>query len=64
MRPLSTRRRAAGFTLIESMVALLIVTGGLFGLLKTQTMLARNADLARQRTEAVRLAQERIEALR
>ncbi len=53
-----------GFTLIESLVALLIVSGGLFGLLATQTMLARNADLSRQRGEAVRLAQERIEALR
>jgi hypothetical protein len=43
---------------------MLIMAGGLFGLLATQTMLVRHADLARQRAEAVRLGQERIENLR
>lgn len=57
-------RRERGFTLIESLVSMLVMSGGLFGLLATQTMLARHADLARQRAEAVRLGQERIENLR
>jgi prepilin-type N-terminal cleavage/methylation domain-containing protein len=62
--PLSTSRGERGFTLIESLVSMLVMAGGLFGLLATQTMLARHADLARQRAEAVRLAQERVENLR
>ncbi len=53
-----------GFTLIEAMIAFLISSIGLFGLFSTQAMLARNADVAKQRTEGVRLAQEQIEALR
>lgn len=68
-RARAARRPAArpaqrGFTLIETMVSMLVVAGGLFGLLATQLSLARNADISRQRTEAVRLAQELVEDLR
>ena len=53
-----------GFTLIEALIAFLITSVGLFALFATQAMLARNADVAKQRTEATRLAQEQLEALR
>jgi type IV pilus modification protein PilV len=56
--------RRNGFTLIEALVALLIMSFGLLTLAALQITLSRNADLARQRGEATRLAQERMECLR
>lgn len=53
-----------GFTLIEALVALLIVAFGLMALAGVNLKLAQSEDVAKQRGEAVRLAQERIEALR
>jgi prepilin-type N-terminal cleavage/methylation domain-containing protein len=53
-----------GFTLMEAMVAMLITSFGLLALAGINLKLARNEDVAKQRSEAVRLAQERIEALR
>ncbi|MBA3597804.1 MAG: prepilin-type N-terminal cleavage/methylation domain-containing protein [Methylibium sp.] len=53
-----------GFTLIEAMIALLIIAFGLLALAGMQIMLSRNADVAKQRTEAMRLAQERMEVMR
>lgn len=64
----STRPRVSpnerGFTLIEAMIALLIIAFGLLALAGMQVMLSRNADVAKQRTEAMRLAQERMEVMR
>lgn len=57
-------RRQRGFTLLESMVALLVTAFGLLGLVGMQMMLSRNADVAKQRGEATRLAQERMEDTR
>lgn len=62
--PRRDRRRSGGFTLIEAMVAVTVAAFGLFGLLATQTMLARQGDTAKNRTEAVRLAQSQLEAMR
>ena len=56
--------KQAGFTLIEALVALVVMGFGLLAVAGMQLNLARNADVAKQRTEAIRLAQEKIEALR
>lgn len=61
----STRRRGqAGFTLIEALIALLVMAFGMLALAGMQTTFSRNGDLAKQRTEAMRLAQQRLEGLR
>lgn len=57
-------RRQSGFTLVEAMIALLVMTFGLLAFAGVQTTLRSNADISKQRTEAVRLAQQRIENLR
>lgn len=53
-----------GFTLVEALVALLVLAFGMLAIAGFQTTLSRNSDLAKQRTEAMRLGQQRIEALR
>ena len=60
----SIHRRQAGFAIIESLIALLIMGFGMFSLSCMQMALSRHADDARQRTEAVRMAQEKIEEFR
>ena len=64
MRHHSYRAHRRGFTLIEALIALLVMAFGMLSLVGMQSMLARNADVAKQRTEAVRLAQEKVECLR
>ncbi len=53
-----------GFTLIEALIALLVIAFGVMALAGMQVSLSRNADVSKQRTEAMRLAQERVERLR
>lgn len=53
-----------GFTLIEAMVALVIVGFGMLVVVGMQMMLNRNAEVARERSEATRLAEEKLEDLR
>ena len=60
----SLRRSQRGTTLLEGLVALLVLSLGMFSVARVQTQLRLNADMARQRTEAVRLAQEDMERLR
>ena len=60
----SHRQRQRGTTLLEGLVALLVLSLGMFSVGRVQTQLRLNADMARQRSEAVRLAQEDIERLR
>jgi len=55
------RRRARGISLIEALVALGVMAFGMMALLGLQSTLRGNADVARQRAEAVRIAQESIE---
>jgi type IV pilus modification protein PilV len=62
MRHLSSKER--GFTLIEALVALLVLSFGLLAIASFQVTLARSADLAKQRSEATRLAQQKMESLR
>lgn len=53
-----------GFALLEALIAALLVAAGAIGLIWVQGELRYNADVARQRTEAARLAQADIERLR
>lgn len=64
MRNLRTTHRQGGFTLIEALTALIIMAFGLLSIAGVQLHLSRSADVAKQRTEATRLAQERIERYR
>ncbi|MDD2545476.1 MAG: prepilin-type N-terminal cleavage/methylation domain-containing protein [Burkholderiaceae bacterium] len=57
-------RRSAGFALIEALVAMAVVGLGTLGLGGMQMFLARNADLAAQRTEAAAMAEACLESLR
>ena len=59
-----TVHRQAGFTLIEALIAMLVLAFGLLAVAGLQTTLAHNSDVAKQRTEATRLAQAKIEDLR
>lgn len=57
-------RRQAGFTLVEALVALLVMAFGMLAVAGFQTTMSRNSDVAKQRSEAVRLAQLKMEELR
>ena len=57
-------RRPRGITLVEALVALVIMSLGLMALARVQVGLRLEADLSRQRAEAVRLAQQDLEAQR
>jgi len=59
-----TGRRQAGFSLIEALSALLITAFGMLTIAGFQTTLSHNSDVAKQRSEAVRLAQLKMEELR
>lgn len=58
------RTRQAGFTLIEALIALLVMSFGMLALAGMQMTMTRSSDVAKQRSEAVRLAQLKIEELR
>lgn len=60
----ASRRGQLGFTIVEAMISLVVVGFGMLGLAGMQGAMSRNADIAKQRTEAVQLAQEKIEAYR
>ena len=68
MRPLPpfTRigRRTRGVALIEALVALLVMSFGMVALVGLLGQMRRSADLARQRGEALRIAQQQMETLR
>jgi Tfp pilus assembly protein PilV len=59
-----TRSAQAGVSLVEALVAFLITAFGMLGIAGMQASLSRNADTAKQRSEAVRLAQQKMEELR
>jgi Tfp pilus assembly protein PilV len=65
MKPLARHfKREGGFTIVESLVALLIMTFGMLAISGMQMTLSHNSDTARHRTEATRLANEKMEELR
>lgn len=57
-------KKNQGMALIEALVALAVMAFGLLGVVGMQATLRFNADVSRQRAEAVRMAQERMESLR
>ena len=54
-------RSSRGVSLIEALVALAVMAFGLLGVVGMQSTLRVNADVSRQRAEAVRMAQEKME---
>ncbi|GCL65991.1 prepilin-type N-terminal cleavage/methylation domain-containing protein [Pseudaquabacterium pictum] len=59
-RPARTR----GVSLVEALVALAVMSIGMLALVGVQSTMRLNSDLAKQRTEATRIASEEIEQLR
>lgn len=57
-------KRQRGMSLIEALVAFLVVTIGMLGLMRSQEGLRWSSDLARHRGEALRLAQQALEEQR
>jgi Tfp pilus assembly protein PilV len=53
-----------GITLIESLIAFLILSLGMLAAVRLQPELRQHAEAARQRSEATRIAQQDIEAMR
>jgi Tfp pilus assembly protein PilV len=59
-----TSRSQRGTSLLEALVAFLVLSLGMVSIARVQSHLRLDADVARQRTEAVRLAQQDMETLR
>ncbi len=53
-----------GVSLIEALVAMAVMAIGMLGVVGMQSTLRSNADLSRQRAEAVRIAQAEVERIR
>jgi type IV pilus modification protein PilV len=64
MKQHSRLHRQRGFTLIEALIALVVMAFGMLALASMQASVSYSGDLSKQRTEATRLAQARIEAMR
>ena len=60
----TVRRRQSGVSLIEAVVALAVMAFGMLALVGVQATLRSSGDLARQRNEALRVAQETVEDYR
>jgi len=58
------RPRPAGVSLVEALVALAVMAFGMLALVGVQSTMRLNSDLAKQRTEATRIATEEVERLR
>jgi len=59
-----SRRRQRGLSLIESLVSFAVAAIGMMALVVTESQLRLSGELARQRTEAARLAHAELERLR
>jgi hypothetical protein len=57
-------RHQQGSVLVQALIAFAVLSLGVLGITKLQAQLRRHADIARQRSEAVRLAQADMEAAR
>ena len=53
-----------GVSLIEAIVAMAVMAFGMMAIVGLQTTLRQNSDIAKQRSEAVRIAEEAIEQWR
>lgn len=63
-RPGSGHRRCGGASLLEALIALAVTAFGLLALVGVQAKLRLSADVAQQRSHAVRLAEQELEHLR
>ena len=63
MKP-SHQKRSRGVSLVEAMVALAVMAFGMLTVVGVQSTLRLNGDIAKQRTEATRIAQESLEQSR
>jgi Tfp pilus assembly protein PilV len=59
-----THKSSRGVSLVEAMVALAVMAFGMLAIVGVQSTLRLNGDIAKQRTEATRLAQEKLDELR
>jgi type II secretory pathway pseudopilin PulG len=57
-------RSWTGFSLLETLIATLVLSIGIVGLMRFQAVLRSSGDLARQRIQAARLASHELERLR
>jgi len=57
-------KQQRGASLVEALVAFLVLSLGMLGMVRLQSHLRLDADIARQRSEAVRLAQQEMETQR
>lgn len=64
MKPVNKYKRDAGFTLIEVLVAIVVMAVGLLGFALLQTMSVRFAQSANYRTQATNLTYEFIDQMR
>lgn len=62
--PRAARVLQRGFTILEALIAMAVIAFGLMGVAGIQALMARNTDVAKQRSEATRLAQQQIEQMR
>jgi len=62
-RRLQSRRRAAGFSLIEVMISLAILAFGILGLMAGQLAAMRFSENSREHTLAMKLAEQQMETL-
>lgn len=60
----SYRTKIQGFSIVEALIAALIVAIGIIGLARLQGITLLNSSESRARTDALNLAQEKIEELR
>lgn len=58
------RTRQSGFTLIEVLIAVVVLAVGLIAMARFQATVLQGSALARERSEAVALAEQKIEQLR
>jgi Tfp pilus assembly protein PilV len=64
MKSIRTQQSSRGVSLVEAMVALAVMAFGMLAVVGVQSTLRLNADIAKQRSEATRLAQETLENYR
>jgi hypothetical protein len=58
------QRKLRGVSLVEALVSLAVMSFGMLGVVGVQATLRYNSEVSKQRSEAVRIAQEEMESLR